>query len=146
MLSRRSWEMIRAALRAMLPTLRRCPNLITDVESAFGSLDILVNNAGLHANNIVMRLKDDDWDTVSTPTFAVHSLRYRAASRGMMKRRWGRIINITSVVGMIGNKGQSNYAASKAGSDRATKSIAKELASQKHSRERRCAGLYRDRE
>jgi len=103
--------------------------LIGDVESAFGSLDILVNNAGITRDNIVMRLKDEDWDTVLDANLRGPFAAIRAASRGMMKRRWGRIINITSVVGLIGNKGQSNYAASKAGLIGLTKSIAKELAS-----------------
>jgi 3-oxoacyl-[acyl-carrier protein] reductase len=103
--------------------------LVSDVESAFGSLDILVNNAGLTRDNIVMRLKDDDWDTVLDANLRGPFAAIRAASRGMMKRRWGRIINITSVVGLIGNKGQANYAASKAGLIGLTKSVAKELAS-----------------
>jgi 3-oxoacyl-[acyl-carrier protein] reductase len=103
--------------------------LVSDVESAFGSLDILVNNAGVTRDNVVMRLKDDDWDTVLDANLRGPFAAIRAASRGMMKRRWGRIINITSVVGLIGNKGQANYAASKAGLIGLTKSIAKELAS-----------------
>src|SRR5258708_7917022 len=88
--------------------------LISDVEAAFGSLDILVNNAGLTRDNVVMRLKDDDWDAVIDANLRGPFAAIRAASRGMMKRRWGRIINISSVVGLIANKGQANYAASKA--------------------------------
>src|SRR5689334_10946835 len=103
--------------------------LISNVESAFGSLDILVNNAGVTRDNVVMRLKDDDWDMVLDANLRGPFAAIRAASRGMMKRRWGRIINITSVVGVIGNKGQANYAASKAGLIGLTKSVAKELAS-----------------
>ena len=103
--------------------------LVSDVESAFGSLDILVNNAGVTRDNVVMRLKDEDWDAVLDANLRGPFAAIRAASRGMMKRRWGRIINITSVVGIIGNKGQSNYASSKAGLIGLTKSIAKELAS-----------------
>lgn len=103
--------------------------LVSDVESAFRSLDILVNNAGLTRDNVIMRLKDDDWDAVLDANLRGPFAAIRAASRGMMKRRWGRIINITSVVGIIGNKGQSNYASSKAGLIGLTKSIAKELAS-----------------
>ncbi|HUQ18514.1 MAG TPA: 3-oxoacyl-[acyl-carrier-protein] reductase [Gemmatimonadaceae bacterium] len=103
--------------------------LVSAVESQFGSLDILVNNAGLTRDNVVMRLKDDDWDTVLDANLRGPFAAIRAASRGMMKRRWGRIINITSVVGLIGNKGQANYAASKAGLIGLTKSVAKELAS-----------------
>jgi 3-oxoacyl-[acyl-carrier protein] reductase len=103
--------------------------LVADVEQAFGSIDILVNNAGLTRDNLVMRLKDDDWDMVIDANLRGAFASIRAASRGMMKRRWGRIINIASIVGIVGNKGQANYAASKAGLIGLTKSIAKELAS-----------------
>jgi 3-oxoacyl-[acyl-carrier protein] reductase len=96
---------------------------------AFGQIDILVNNAGLTRDNILFRLKDEDWDTVLDANLRGAFVAIRAASRGMMKRRWGRIINIASVVGIIGNKGQANYAASKAGLIGLTKSVAKELAS-----------------
>jgi len=103
--------------------------LVADVEAAFGSLDILVNNAGLTRDNLLMRLKDDDWDAVLDANLKGAFAAMRAATRGMMKRRWGRVINITSVVGIIGNAGQANYAASKAGLIGLTKSVAKELAS-----------------
>jgi 3-oxoacyl-[acyl-carrier protein] reductase len=103
--------------------------LVADVETAFGTLDILVNNAGLTRDNIIMRLKDEDWDEVQNANLRGAFAAIRAASRGMIKRRWGRIINISSVVGLIGNKGQSAYAASKAGLIGLTKSVAKELAS-----------------
>ncbi len=103
--------------------------LVTDVEAAFGTLDILVNNAGLTRDNLIMRLKDDDWDAVLDANLRGAFASIRAASRGMMKRRSGRIINISSVVGVIGNRGQANYAASKAGLIGLTKSVAKELAS-----------------
>ncbi|MEO6445246.1 MAG: 3-oxoacyl-[acyl-carrier-protein] reductase [Gemmatimonadaceae bacterium] len=103
--------------------------LITDVEQAFGGIDILVNNAGLTRDNLMLRLKDDDWDAVIDANLRGAFLTIRAASRGMMKRRWGRIINISSVVGLTGNKGQTNYAASKAGLIGLTKSVAKEYAS-----------------
>ena len=103
--------------------------LIADVEGAFGAVDILVNNAGLTRDNIVPRLKDEDWEVVLDTNLRGAFATIRAASRGMMKRRWGRIINIASVVGLIGNKGQANYAASKAGLIGLTKSVAKELAS-----------------
>lgn len=103
--------------------------LVERVEKDFGQLDILVNNAGLTRDNLLMRLKDDDWDAVLNANLRGAFATCRAASRGMMKRRWGRIINVASVVGLIGNKGQANYAASKAGLIGMTKSIAKELAS-----------------
>ena len=103
--------------------------LVADVEAAFGTLDILVNNAGLTKDNVIMRLKDEDWDAVIDANLRGAFATIRAASRGMMKRRSGRIINISSVVGVIGNRGQTNYAASKAGLIGLTKSVAKELAS-----------------
>jgi len=103
--------------------------LVEAAESAFGAVDILVNNAGLTRDNILLRLKDDDWDAVLDANLRGAFVAIRAASRGMMKRRWGRIVNIASVVGIVGNKGQSNYAASKAGLIGLTKSVAKEFAS-----------------
>jgi 3-oxoacyl-[acyl-carrier protein] reductase len=103
--------------------------LVADVEKAFGSIDILVNNAGITRDNLVMRLKDDDWDAVQNANLRGAFAAIRAASRGMMKKRAGRIINIASIVGLIGNKGQANYAASKAGLIALTKSVAKELGS-----------------
>jgi 3-oxoacyl-[acyl-carrier protein] reductase len=103
--------------------------LVAAVEEAFGSLDILVNNAGLTRDNIMLRLKDDDWDAVIDANLRGAFASIRAATRGMMKRRWGRIINISSVVGLVGNKGQTNYAASKAGLIGLTKAVAKEFAS-----------------
>jgi 3-oxoacyl-[acyl-carrier protein] reductase len=103
--------------------------LVGAAEEAFGSVDILVNNAGVTRDNIMLRLKDDDWDAVIDANLRGAFAATRAATRGMMKRRWGRIINIASVVGLVGNKGQSNYAASKAGLIGLTKSVAKEFAS-----------------
>jgi 3-oxoacyl-[acyl-carrier protein] reductase len=103
--------------------------LVEEVEKAFGAVDILVNNAGITRDNLLMRIKDDDWDAVLDANLKAAFVAIRAASRGMMKRRWGRVINIASVVGIVGNKGQSNYAASKAGLIGLTKSVAKELAS-----------------
>jgi 3-oxoacyl-[acyl-carrier protein] reductase len=103
--------------------------LIKQVEDEMGSLDVLVNNAGVTRDNLLMRLKDDDWDAVVDTNLKGAFNTIRAASRGMMKRRFGRIVNITSVVGITGNKGQANYAASKAGLIGLTKSVAKELAS-----------------
>ena len=103
--------------------------LVESVERDMGAVDILVNNAGVTRDNLLMRLKDDDWDAVLDANLRGAFATIRAASRGMMKKRWGRIINITSVVGITGNKGQANYAASKAGLIGLTKSVAKELAS-----------------
>ena len=103
--------------------------LIADVEKEFGGIDILVNNAGITRDNLVMRLKDEDWDDVLNANLRGAFAAIRAVSRGMMKKRSGRIINMASVVGLNGNKGQANYAASKAGLIALTKSVAKELGS-----------------
>ena len=103
--------------------------LVADVEAAFGAIDILVNNAGITRDNLVMRLKDEDWDAVQHANLRGAFAAIRAVSRGMMKRRSGRIINVASIVGITGNKGQANYAASKAGLIALTKSVAKELGS-----------------
>jgi 3-oxoacyl-[acyl-carrier protein] reductase len=102
---------------------------ISAAESALAPIDILVNNAGLTRDNILLRLSDEDWDSVLDANLkgAFHTT--RAVIKGMMKRRAGRIINISSVVGLTGNKGQANYAASKAGLIGFTKSVAKEYAS-----------------
>ncbi|HCX69590.1 3-oxoacyl-[acyl-carrier-protein] reductase [Parvibaculum sp.] len=98
-------------------------------EEALGSLDILVNNAGLTRDNIFMRMKDEEWEEVIRVNLTAAFRLSRGVMRGMMKRRWGRIIGITSVVGVTGNPGQANYAASKAGMIGMTKSIAQEVAS-----------------
>jgi 3-oxoacyl-[acyl-carrier protein] reductase len=103
--------------------------LVEEVEAAFGALDILVNNAGLTRDNLLIRIKDEDWDAVLDANLKGAFAAIRAATRGMMKRRWGRIINISSVVGITGNKGQASYAASKAGMLGLTKAVAQELAS-----------------
>ena len=103
--------------------------LVQAVEEAFGSLDILVNNAGVTKDNLMLRMKDEDWNLVLETNLRSAFVAIRAAQRGMLKRRWGRIINIASVVGLVGNAGQANYAASKAGLIGLSKSVAKELAS-----------------
>jgi 3-oxoacyl-[acyl-carrier protein] reductase len=103
--------------------------LVNDVEAAFGAVDILVNNAGLTRDNIILRMSEEDWDAVLSANLRGAFVAMKTATRGMMKRRWGRIINVASVVGITGNRGQSNYAASKAGLIALTKSVAKELAS-----------------
>jgi 3-oxoacyl-[acyl-carrier protein] reductase len=105
-----------------------CNALVKQVEADFGALDVLVNNAGVTRDNVLMRIKDEDWDAVLDTNLRGAFNLMRAASRGMMKRRSGRIINISSVVGVTGNAGQANYAASKAGLIGMTKSVAKELA------------------
>ena len=105
-----------------------CRDLIGQVEESLGPVDILVNNAGITRDNILVRLKDEDWDAVLETNLRGAFNTTRAVARGMMKRRSGRIINIASVVGLTGNRGQANYAASKAGLIGFTKSIAQELA------------------
>jgi 3-oxoacyl-[acyl-carrier protein] reductase len=103
--------------------------LVPAAEAAMGQLDILVNNAGITRDGLFMRLKDDDWDEVIAVDLTAGFRLARAAVRGMMRRRDGRIIGITSVVGVTGNAGQGNYAAAKAGMIGMTKSLAQEVAS-----------------
>ncbi len=97
--------------------------------AAMGSLDILVNNAGVTKDNLFMRMSDDEWDTVLNINLTSTMRLCRGSLRGMMKSRWGRIINISSIVGTTGNPGQGNYAASKAGMVGMSKSLAAEVAS-----------------
>jgi 3-oxoacyl-[acyl-carrier protein] reductase len=103
--------------------------LVPFAEQAMGQLDILVNNAGITRDGLFMRMKDEDWEQVLAVNLTSTFRLSRAAVRGMMKRRFGRIISITSVVGVTGNAGQGNYAASKAGMIGMTKSLAAEVAS-----------------
>jgi len=103
--------------------------LIAAAEKALGPIGILVNNAGVTRDNLLLRLSEQDWDEVLDANLKGAFLTSRAVIKGMMKRRQGRIINITSVVGVTGNKGQANYAASKAGLIGFTKSVAREYAS-----------------
>ena len=103
--------------------------LIPSAEAALGSLDILINNAGITKDGLAMRMKDEDWQSVIDVNLTSNFRLSRAAMRSMMKKRWGRIINITSIVGVTGNPGQVNYVASKAGLIGMTKSLAQELAS-----------------
>src|SRR5689334_4857282 len=103
--------------------------LVPAAEAALGSLDILVNNAGITRDNLFLRMKDEEWDEVIAVNLTAGFRLVRAALRGMMKRRFGRIVGITSVVGVTGNAGQGNYAASKAGMIGMSKSLAAEVAS-----------------
>lgn len=109
--------------------LDACEGLVERVEEELGSVDVLVNNAGITRDNVIVRMKEEDWQDVMDTNLrgAFHMI--RACVRGMMKRRAGRIVNISSVVGLTGNRGQANYAASKAGLVGLTKSAAQELAS-----------------
>jgi 3-oxoacyl-[acyl-carrier protein] reductase len=103
--------------------------LVPDAEAAMEHIDIVVNNAGTTRDNIFIRLKDEDWDTVIAVNLTAAFRIARAAARGMMRRRAGRIIGITSVVGVTGNAGQGNYAAAKAGMIGMSKALAQEVAS-----------------
>ncbi len=103
--------------------------LVREAEEFMGSVDIVVNNAGITRDNIAVRLRDEDWQQVVDVNLTAAFRVSRAVLRGMMRRRWGRIINVTSVVGVSGNAGQANYAASKAGLVGLTKSLAREVAS-----------------
>jgi len=104
-------------------------SLVPAAEGAMGSLDVLVNNAGVTRDNLFMRMKDAEWDSVLAINLTAAFRLSRAAVKGMMKRRYGRIINITSVVGVTGNPGQGNYAAAKAGMIGMSKALAAEVAS-----------------
>lgn len=106
-------------------SLRRA---IRECEASLGPIDILVNNAGVTRDNLLIRLSDQDWDDVLAANLTAAFVSTQAVIKGMMKRRWGRIINVTSIVGITGNKGQANYAASKAGLIGFSKSVAKEYA------------------
>ncbi len=103
--------------------------LIPAAEDAMGGLDILVNNAGITRDNLAMRMKREDWQAVLDVNLTAAFTLTKNCMRTMMKQRWGRVINITSVVGVTGNPGQANYAASKAGMIGMSKSLAQELAS-----------------
>ncbi len=117
------------AIAANLIDAEGIGELARAAEAAMGSLDILVNNAGITRDNIAIRLKDEDWEAVMRVNLDATFRLTRAVLRPMMKARWGRIINITSVVGTTGNAGQANYAASKAGIEGFSKSLAQEVAS-----------------
>ncbi len=116
-------------LVADLATSEGAAALASAAETALGSVDILVNNAGITRDNLALRMKDEDWDAVLAVNLTSGFQLIRAVMRGMMKRRHGRIIGITSVVGVTGNPGQANYAATKAGMIGMSKSLAQEVAS-----------------
>ena len=103
--------------------------LVPIVVGRLGKLDILVNNAGVTRDNLAMRMKDDEWDSVIRVNLEAAFRLMRAAAKPMMKARFGRMISVTSIVGVTGNPGQANYAASKAGLIGMSKSMAQELAS-----------------
>jgi len=104
-----------------------CDALVEQVAARFGKLSILVNNAGITADTLAMRMRDEDWDAVIDTNLTAAFRLARACMRGMMKGKWGRVINISSVVGSSGNAGQANYAAAKAGLEGMTRALAREL-------------------
>lgn len=103
-------------------------SMFNSAADKFGGIDILVNNAGVTRDNFLARMSEQEWDLVMNINLKGSYLCSKAAAKGMMKKRWGRIVNISSVVGIMGNAGQANYSASKAGLIGFTKSLAKELA------------------
>ena len=117
-----------AVVEANLADRQAVEALLPAAESALGGLDILVNNAGITRDNLFMRMKDEEWEAVLSVNLTAAFRLSRAALRGMMKRRYGRIIGIGSVVGTTGNPGQGNYAAAKAGLVGMTKALAAEVA------------------
>lgn len=116
-------------LPADLSDLAQIDTLVKSASEAMGKIDILVNNAGLTRDNLSLRMKAEEWDEVIRVNLSATFLLAQACQRGMMKSRWGRVINISSVVGTTGNPGQCNYVASKAGLVGWTKAMAQEIAS-----------------
>lgn len=106
-----------------------CENLVSEISKSLGDIAILVNNAGITRDNLLMRMKDDEWDDIFSTNLRPIFKLSKAAMRGMMKARWGRVINIASVVGATGNAGQTNYSAAKAAMIGFSKSLAKEVGS-----------------
>lgn len=116
------------AVRTDVSNILQVKNLISSTMDTFGSLDILVNNAGITRDNLSMRMSEADWDTVLNINLKGSFLCAQAASKYMMKQKFGRIVNIASVSGILGTAGQANYASSKAGVIALTKALARELA------------------
>ncbi|MFA7534420.1 MAG: 3-oxoacyl-[acyl-carrier-protein] reductase [Tissierellaceae bacterium] len=117
------------AIKANVSIEEEVAQMTKAMEESFGTIDILVNNAGITKDNLLIRMKEEDWDDVMNVNLKGTFLCTKAISRIMMKKRYGKIINMASVVGIMGNAGQGNYSASKAGVIGFTKSMARELAS-----------------
>lgn len=117
------------AVKADTGNKEQVEEMVGQVEESLGKIEILVNNAGITRDNLLIRMSEEDWDQVMQTNLKGAFLTTKAVVRGMMKSRYGKIINISSVVGVMGNAGQANYSASKAGLIGLTKSTAKELAS-----------------
>ena len=117
------------AIRADVSSAKDVETLARQVRETFGPVSVLVNNAGITRDNLLLRMKEEDWDQVINTNLKSAFLCSKTFIRDMVKAKWGRIVNISSIVGIIGNPGQSNYAASKAGLAGLTRSLAKEVAS-----------------
>lgn len=115
-------------LGADLSSAQAAQKLVADANAALGGLEVLVNNAGITRDTLLIRMKDEDWDTVIATNLSAIFHTTREAIKLMMRAKWGRVINISSVVGILGNPGQANYVAAKAGLIGFTKSVAKEYA------------------
>jgi 3-oxoacyl-[acyl-carrier protein] reductase len=116
------------AMRGDVAAAETAEALVKSTVETFGKIDILVNNAGIIRDTLVVRMSEDDWDAVLTTNLRGAFLCLRAALRPMLRQRWGRIVNISSVAGLMGNAGQANYAAAKAGLIGLTKAVAREAA------------------
>ena len=117
------------AIQADVKDVSSVASMVEEVKKTFGRIDILVNNAGVTRDGLLMRMKDEDWESVIDTNLRGVFQCTKAVSKIMMKQRYGRIVNMASVVGLVGNAGQANYAASKAGVIGFSKSVARELAS-----------------
>ena len=122
-------KFVASAVSCDISNTNNVTELVKDIIEKHGRIDILINNAGITSDNLLMRMSEDDWDNVLNVNLKAAFTAIKAASRTMIKQRSGRIINISSVVGLMGNAGQVNYAASKAGLIGMTKSVAREFAS-----------------
>lgn len=118
-----------AGLKLDVRDAQACASVVSDVEGQYGPVSILVNNAGVTRDNLALRMSEDEWDQVVDTNLKAVFRMCKLVMRGMMKARFGRIINITSVVGASGNAGQANYAAAKAGVAGMTRALARELGS-----------------
>ena len=124
----KTWGVSAVALKADVSNSQEVEDLVRKVQERFPTLDILVNNAGISKDGLLVRVSEEDWDRVLKVNLKGAFNLTKSVARVMIKQRWGRIVNITSVIGMMGNVGQSSYAASKAGLIGLTKSTTKELA------------------
>ena len=133
------------AVRGDVSTMDGATGLVEQVEADVGPIAILVNNAGITRDNLIMKLAEDDWRSVIDTNLGGAFFTCRAVARPMLKRRAGTIVNMSSVVGVHGNAGQTNYAASKAGPDRPHEVACQGARRPRHPRERRRAGVHLDR-